>query len=62
MVSDRYLSVGIVSGMQAHASTGAPTYMYHFSFSDGSTNLADAIGYRSSEFGKWLNIEVLFVE
>lgn len=51
MVSDRYLSHGIVKGMQAHASSGAPTYMYHFSFSDGNHNLANAIGYQSNEWG-----------
>lgn len=52
MASDRYLAFGIIKGLQAHAESGAPTYMYHFSFSDGNQNLADTIGYRSWEWGK----------
>ncbi|ODN01309.1 Venom carboxylesterase-6 [Orchesella cincta] len=62
MTSDRFLTFGIIRGLQAHANYyPSGTYFYYFSFTDGRHNLANFIGYKGSEWGAGHTEDIFFL-
>lgn len=51
MESDRLLNFGVIKGLQAHVTSGAPTYFYRFTFTEGTHNYGNYYGFSSREWG-----------